>query len=67
MNYLVRQGYPTAAASFAKEANISLSRESMESISLRTQIRNKIHGGDIEAAIEDINTLNPQVRPVRAS
>jgi len=61
MNYLVHQGYPSAAVSFAREANLALSRESVESITARMQIRNKIHAGDIETAIHDINTLNPQV------
>lgn len=61
MNYLVRQGYPTAAVSFAREANISLSRESVESITARMEVRNKIHAGNIEGAIHDINALNPQV------
>ena len=61
MNYLVHQGYPSAAVSFAREANLVLSKESVESITARMEIRNKIHAGDIEAAIHDINTLNPQV------
>ena len=61
MNYLVRQGYPSAAVSFAKEANLSLSKESVDSITARMEIRNKIHAGEIEAAIHDINNLNPQV------
>lgn len=61
MNYLVRGGYPSAAVSFAREANLALSKESMESITARMEVRNKIHAGDIEGAIHDINRLNPQV------
>jgi len=61
MNYLVRSGYPSAAVSFAREANLSLSKESVESINARMEIRNKIHAGEIEAAIHDIHNLNPQV------
>ena len=61
MNYLVHQGYPSSAVSFAREANLSLSKESMDSITARMKVRNKIHAGDIEGAIHDINTLNPQV------
>ena len=61
MNYLVRQGYPSAAVSFAREANLSLSKEGIDSITARMEIRNKIHAGEIEAAIHDINNLNPQV------
>jgi hypothetical protein len=60
MNYLVHEGYPSAAVSFAREANLALSKESVESISARMEIRNKIHAGDIESAIHDINTFNPQ-------
>lgn len=61
MNYLVHQGYPSAAVSFAREANLALSKESVESITARMEVRNKIHAGDIEGAIHDINALNPQV------
>jgi glucose-induced degradation protein 8 len=61
MNYLVHQGYPSAAVAFAREANLALSRESVDSISSRMKIRNQIHAGEIEKAIHDINTLNPQV------
>jgi glucose-induced degradation protein 8 len=61
MNYLVRGGYPSAAVSFAREANLALSKESVESITARMEVRNKIHAGDIEGAIHDINRLNPQV------
>jgi hypothetical protein len=61
MNYLVHQGYPSSAVSFAREANLALSKESIDSITARMKIRNKIHTGDIESAIHDINTLNPQV------
>ena len=61
MNYLVHQGYPSSAVSFAREANLALSKESIDSITARMKVRNKIHAGDIEGAIHDINTLNPQV------
>src|ERR1700685_2873534 len=61
MNYLVHQGYPSAAVSFAREANLALSKESVDSITARMEIRNKIHAGDIEGAIHHVNTLNPQV------
>jgi LisH len=61
MNYLVHQGYPSSAVSFAREANLALSKESVDSITARMKIRNKIHAGEIEGAIHDINTLNPQV------
>ena len=42
-----------------------MSKESVESITARMEVRNKIHAGDIAGAIHDINTLNPQVlRPI---
>jgi hypothetical protein len=65
MNYLVHEGYPSAAVSFAKEANLVLSKESVESITARMELRNKIHSGDILSAIYDINALNPQVSPLK--
>lgn len=41
------------------EANIHAPEE--ESIQARVEIRNAIHAGDIETAIEKINDLNPQI------
>ena len=61
MDYLISEGYPTAAQNFALEANIQ-PRADVESIQERVDIRNSIYGGDIQAAIEKINELNPQVR-----
>ena len=61
MDYLVSEGYPSAAQNFALEANIQ-PRADVESIQERVDIRNLIYGGEIQAAIEKINELNPQVR-----
>ena len=61
MDYLISEGYPTAAQNFALEANIQ-PRADVESIQERVDIRNSIYGGDIQTAIEKINELNPQVR-----
>ena len=61
MDYLVNEGYPSAAQNFALEANIQ-PRADIESIQERVEIRNAIYGGDIQTAIEKINELNPQVR-----
>lgn len=63
MDYLVSEGYPSAAQNFAQEANIQ-PRVDAESIQERVEIRNAIYGGDIQGAIEKINELNPQVRNV---
>lgn len=60
MDYLVSEGYPSAAQNFALEANIQ-PRADVESIQERVEIRNAMYGGDIQTAIEKINELNPQV------
>ncbi|MCJ1438037.1 hypothetical protein MMC27_007424 [Xylographa pallens] len=59
MDYLVSEGYPSAAQNFALEANVQ-PRVDIESIEERVVIRNAIYGGDIQTAIEKINELNPQ-------
>jgi hypothetical protein len=60
MDYLITNGYPAAASKFAVEANIQL-RTDLESIQERVEIRTFIHSGNIQAAIEKINELNPQI------
>jgi len=60
MDYLVSEGYPSAAQNFALEANVQ-PRVDIESIEERVVIRNAIYGGDIQLAIERINELNPQI------
>jgi glucose-induced degradation protein 8 len=60
MDYLVTNGYPSAAKRFAIEANIQ-PKVDVESIQERVAIRNAIHTGDIKTAIEKINELNPRV------
>ena len=61
MDYLITEGYPSAAQKFAIEANIPPSSTDLESINERVEIRNSIHRGDLQTAIEKINELNPQV------
>lgn len=60
MDYLISEGYPSAAEKFALEANIQLNVDA-DSIRDRVEIRNAIYGGDIQSAVEKINELNPQV------
>lgn len=60
MDYLVSEGYPSAAKNFAAEANIQ-PKTDVESIQERVEIRNLIYKGDIQEAIQRINELNPQV------
>lgn len=61
MDYLISEGYPSAAQKFASEANIQPT-SGVESIQERVEIREAIHAGDIQTAIEKINELNPMVR-----
>lgn len=60
MDYLITEGYPSAARKFAAEANIQ-AKADFESINERVQIRDSIHRGDLQTAIEKINELNPQL------
>lgn len=60
MDYLIIEGYPSAAKRFAMEANIQ-PKEDVASIRERVSIRNAIHRGDIQEAIEMINDLGYQV------
>ena len=61
MNYLIVEGYESAARKFSQEANIQHPIESFESIEQRRQIRCAIHRGDIQDAISRINEMNPRV------
>ncbi|KAL8840713.1 MAG: hypothetical protein Q9170_001231 [Blastenia crenularia] len=58
MDYLISEGYPSAAQKFASEANIQPTT-GLDSIKERVEIREAIHAGDIQTAIERINELNP--------
>lgn len=60
MDYLISQGYPHAAQKFATEANMRLTSD-VNSITQRVEIRDAIHSGDIQTALERINEMNPQV------
>ncbi|KAI9675877.1 MAG: hypothetical protein M1822_008886 [Bathelium mastoideum] len=60
MDYLINEGFPSAAKKFASEANIAPTGDT-ESIQERVEIKNAIHAGDIQTAIEKINDLNPQI------
>lgn len=60
MDYLVNQGYPDAAAKFAKEANVA-PNSAVDTIKERVEIRDLIYKEQIQEAIEKINDLNPVV------
>lgn len=60
MDYLITEGYPSAAQKFALEANIQL-KVDVDSIRERVEIRDAIYSGNIQCAIEKINELDPEV------
>ena len=60
MDYLITEGYPSAAEKFAAEANIQ-PKADLSCINERVQIRESIHRGDLQAAIDFINELSPEV------
>lgn len=60
MDYLVSEGYPGAAEKFAQETNLPGPVDN-ESIRERVQVRNAIHGGRLDEAIELINEIDPEV------
>ena len=63
MDYLISEGYPAAAEKFAQETNLSPGEVlDIEAIRERVQIRNAIHGGRLQEAIELINNCDAEVR-----
>ena len=66
MNYLVIEGFKSAAQKFTQEANID-AEMNLETIQDRMSIRNAVQNGDIEGAIEvfgfdkQVNDLDPEI------
>ncbi|KAI3401396.1 hypothetical protein diail_11480 [Diaporthe ilicicola] len=60
LDYLTMEGYPQAAANFSKEANLQPMQED-PAIKARQKIRNLIHQGHIQNAIESLNDLDPEI------
>ncbi|RMD43825.1 hypothetical protein DV735_g1298, partial [Chaetothyriales sp. CBS 134920] len=60
MEYLITEGYPSAAEKFAREANIE-QQPDHNSIQQRVNIRESIHRGDLQQAIDLINDLEPEL------
>lgn len=54
------EGYPNAAAKFSREANIQPHQDG-PSIRARQDIQTFIYKGSIQAAIEALNELDPEV------
>jgi len=60
MDYLVSEGYPGAAEKFAEETNILLPAAPQD-IRERVLVRNAVHSGNIEEAVEIINEIDAQI------
>ena len=61
MDYLVIEGYKSAAEEFSQEASLAPPVD-FESIESRMDIREALQRGDVEDAIIRVNDLNPEVR-----
>jgi hypothetical protein len=61
MDYLVIEGYKSAAEEFCQEANLAPPVD-FDSIESRMNIRDALQRGDVEDAIARVNDLNPEVR-----
>ncbi|THH09470.1 hypothetical protein EW145_g1988 [Phellinidium pouzarii] len=59
MDYLVIEGYKSAAEEFSREADLA-SPVDFQSIEDRTNIREALQRGDVEEAIIRVNDLNPE-------
>ncbi|KUI68391.1 hypothetical protein VM1G_04103 [Cytospora mali] len=60
LDYLTMEGYPQAAAKFSKEANLQPMQEDPV-VKDRQKIKQLIHEGNIQEAIEELNDLDPEI------
>lgn len=60
MNYLVVEGYKDAAEQFSIESGLAPMVD-IASIQDRMDIRRAVQSGNVDAAIERVNDLNPDV------
>ncbi|KAJ3779124.1 lish motif-containing protein [Lentinula raphanica] len=60
MDYLVIEGYKSAAEEFAQEASV-VPEVDFESIESRMKVREALQRGDVEGAIVRVNELNPEI------
>ena len=60
MNYLVVEGYKSAAENFAQESGVEANMD-FDLIDQRREIRILLQEGKIQEAIEKINDLNPEI------
>jgi hypothetical protein len=61
MDYLVTEGYKSAAEEFCKEADLAPPVD-LQTIGDRMNIREALQRGDVQEAITRVNDLNPEVR-----
>lgn len=60
MDYLVIEGYKSAAEKFGEEAGVP-PKVDFQSIESRMKVREALQRGDVEDAIVRMNELNPEV------
>lgn len=60
MDYLVIEGFKSAAEEFGREADLSAPVD-LDSIESRMNIREALQRGDVGEAIARVNDLNPEV------
>jgi hypothetical protein len=63
MDYLVIEGYKSAAEEFSLEAGVQPAVD-FASIESRRNIREALNRGDVQEAITRVNDLNPEVNTV---
>ena len=62
MDYLMIEGYRSAAEEFAREADIPSDQQpDFDGIASRMAVRDAVARGDVVEAIERVNDLNPEV------
>ncbi|ROW08092.1 hypothetical protein VPNG_06091 [Cytospora leucostoma] len=59
LDYLTMEGYPQAAAKFSREANLQPMQEDPV-VKNRQKIKQLIHEGNVQEAIEELNDLDPE-------
>ncbi|GLI70090.1 hypothetical protein VaNZ11_014866 [Volvox africanus] len=60
MNFLVTEGYVEAARMFEKESGTAPG-VNLDAITDRMEVRRALQGGDVEAAMERVNDLDPEI------
>ncbi|GFR39903.1 hypothetical protein Agub_g408 [Astrephomene gubernaculifera] len=60
MNFLVTEGYVEAARMFEKESGTPPG-VNLDAITDRMEVRRALQGGDVEAAMERVNDLDPEI------